>query len=301
MDSKLRAAIRRAAATGPDMREPNSSKGYVPPKEGLAYARLVGYFELGTHEEEFEGNKRDQQKVDLIFELSGPNHEPRKLDDGTLVPVRILVQETLTFNEKTNFFKLFAAMNYASKATHMAELLGDPFMVEVFHKKSGDGKKVYANLKGPNGYNIKGTTVQDPISGKSVVVEVAPAITELKAFVWDIADKDMWESIFIEGEYAERREGEKVIAPARPKNVIQERIMAAKNWPEHPLYPSLVAEGLVPEVRAIELARIEAIERQEYEDMLRVREWVKGCVSEALTESHGNSPRRRPGKLMPRR
>jgi len=237
MDKDFYLRIHKALKSAPDMRKPNrGSSDYTPPALGIARARLVGYFELGTHEEEYEGKLRDREKVDLIFELSGPNHEPRKLDDGTLIPIRITVQETLSFNEKANFFKLFGAMNYAGKATHMAELLGEAFVVEVFHKKSKDGKKTYANLKGPNGYNVKGTTVQDPLSGKAVVVDILPPVTEIKYFIWNTADQEMWDSIYIPGEYAERKDSEgKVISPARSKNVLQGIIRKAKNWPQHPL------------------------------------------------------------------
>jgi hypothetical protein len=245
----LKAKIAAAKATGPNMSEAQQGGGeYTPPAAGLARARLVGYFEMGTHEEEYEGQKRDRAKVDLVFELSGPNHEPRKTDSGELIPIRVTVQETLSFNEKANFFKLFAAMNYAGKATHMAELLGEAFVVEVFHKKSKDGKKVYANLKGPNGYNVKGTTVQDPLTGKAVLLEVAPAITELKAFIWDIADKEMWDSIHIAGEWEARKEGDKVVAPARSKNVIQQKIMRARNWNAHPLAAVVASGGVEPEL-----------------------------------------------------
>lgn len=245
----LKAKIAEAAKTGPNMTEAQAGGEYTPPAAGIARARLVGYFELGTHEEEFEGKKRDREKVDLIFELSGPNHEPRKLDDGTLVPIRVTVQETLSFNEKANFFKLFGAMNYAGKATHMAQLLGEAFIVEVFHKKSKDGKKVYANLKGPNGYNVKGTTVQDPLSGKPIVIDVQPAITELKAFIWGIADKEMWDSIYIPGEWEERKDEQgKVISPARSKNVLQQKIMQAKNWKAHPLAAIVEAGGQEPNI-----------------------------------------------------
>lgn len=269
------------------------SGGYTPPAAGLARARLVGYFELGTHKEEFEGKERDREKVDLVFELSGPNHEPRKLDDGTLVPIRITVQETLSFNEKANFFKLFGAMNYAGKATHMAELLGEPFVVEVFHRKSKDGKKVYANLKGPNGYNVKGTTVQDPISGKPVLIEVAPAITELRAFIWAIADKAMWDSIHIPGEYEERKDAEgKVISPARSKNVWQDRIKKAKNWDTHPLAAIVAAGGAEPDQPTPE-----ELERQRDEEL---KEWQQGnvrrfkaAIDEALRQHSKEPPKTR--------
>lgn len=242
-------AIAQAAKTGPNMTEAQSGGDYTPPALGIARARLVGYFEMGKHEEEYEGRTRDREKVDLVFELSGPNHEPRKLDDGTLIPHRVTVQETLSFSDKANFFKLFGAMNYAGKATHMAQLLGEAFMVEVFHRKSKDGKRVYANLKGPNGYNVKGTTVQDPISGKTVVVDVPAPITSIKAFIWAIADKAMWDSIHIEGEWEERKDDKgNVISPARSKNVLQEKIRKAKNWKQHPLAAIVDAGGVEPEL-----------------------------------------------------
>lgn len=254
----LKAKIAEAKKTGPNMSEAQQGGGdYTPPATGLARARLVGYFETGVHEEnDFSnpGKTKDREKVDLVFELSGPNHEPT-VRDGVTIPIRVTVQETLSFNERANFFKLFAAMNYAGKATHMAELLGEAFVVEVFHKKSADGKKLYANLKGTsettppgNGYNIKGTTVQDPLTGKNIALEVAPAITELKAFIWDIADKEMWDSIFIAGEWEERKEGDKVTAPARSKNLIQQKIKSAKNWTACPCYAVVTTGGVEADI-----------------------------------------------------
>lgn len=220
----------------PNMSIAACPSSYTPPAAGLARARLVGYFELGKHEEEFEGRKNLRDKVDLVFELSGPNHEPRKLDDGTVIPDRITVQETLSFSENANFFKLFAAMNAAhgSTATHMAQLLGKPFMVEVFHRKSKDGKKVYANLKGPNGYNVRGTV--RGFNGQHASTEVPLPFTAIRAFIWAIADEKMWDSIYIPGMYEEKKDAEgKVIAKARSKNVLQERIMQAVNWKDHGL------------------------------------------------------------------
>jgi hypothetical protein len=236
-DDDLWKRIQRAAKAGPDMRKPQYPGGYEPPAKGPARARLVGYFEMGTHEEEYEGQKRDRSKVDLVFELSGPNHEPRKLDSGELVPIRVTVQETLSLDPDKSFFGLFSAMNYAGKATHMAELLGEAFIVEVFHKRSRDRTRVYANLKGPNGYNITAPTVKDEITGKAKAIQVAPAITKLLLFSWANADKDDWDSIYIPGEYAERRDDQtgEIVSPAHSKNVIQEKIKKGRNWPAHPL------------------------------------------------------------------
>lgn len=252
MTYDLKAKIAEAKKTGPNMNEAQAGGEYTPPAAGIARARLVGYFELGTHEEEFEGKKRDREKVDLVFELSGPNHEPIKAADGTLIPIRITAQETLSFSEKAHFFKLFASMNAAhgGTATHMAELLGKPFIVEVFHRKSKDGKRTYANLRGPNGYNVKGTTVQDPLTCKPVLVEVAAALTDVKAFIWDVADKEMWDTIYIDGKYPERKDEKtgEVVSPERSKNVIQEKIMSAKNWKTHPLAAVVAAGSQEPDL-----------------------------------------------------
>ncbi|MBR8433992.1 hypothetical protein KDW37_24870 [Burkholderia cenocepacia] len=239
MSDDIPKRIRRAVKDGrlPNMRDPRNV-GYIPPAAGSAHARFVGYFELGTHEEEFQGKKRDREKVDLVFELSGPNHEPIKAADGTLIPIRITAQETLDLSYGASFYKLFDAMDAAcgGGAVHIAEMLNRPFIVEVFHRRSRDGKQIYANLRGPNGYNVKGTAQRDRRTGKPVAVQVAAAVTAVKAFIWDVADMEMWDSIYIPGEYPEQRDaGGVLIAPARSKNVIQEKIASAKNWASHPL------------------------------------------------------------------
>ncbi|WP_157128435.1 hypothetical protein [Cupriavidus sp. USMAA2-4] len=219
------------------MRKPRSGGAdFEPPAAGIACARLIGYFELGKHEQEYQGQKRLRDKVDLIFELSGPNHPPRALADGTKVPQRIAVKETLDLSKDSNFLKLFTMMNYAAKATHMAQLLGDAFLVEIFHRKSRDGKKTFANLKGPNGYNIRNSIYQDLIIGKTITIEIAPPITKLRLFVWTTADVKDWYNLYMPGEYEEVHDSEgNLVTPTRSKNVLQEQIIQAVNWPEHPL------------------------------------------------------------------
>jgi hypothetical protein len=235
MDKCLWTLIERGLSRLPDMRVPVTKGDYQPPAAGLAYARLVGYFEIGLHEEKnSEGETLLRDRVDLVFELSGPNHPARKFDDDTLIPHRVTVQERLSLEVWANFFKLFTAMNAAHGGTarHMVQLLHMPFVVEVFHRR-GKNRKVYAGLKGPNGYNVLGTSYKDEETGEVKTVEVPPAITELKAFIWELANKAMWDSIHIPGFYEERKSDKgEVTSPARSKNVLQERIMSAKNWPE---------------------------------------------------------------------
>ncbi|WDD93861.1 hypothetical protein Bsp3421_003962 [Burkholderia sp. FERM BP-3421] len=152
----------------------------------------------------------------------------------------------------------------------MAELLGKPFVVEVFHRKSRDGARTYANLRGPSGYNVKGTTVQDPLTGKSVLLEVSAALTDVKAFIWDIADIEMWNSIYIPGEWAERKDEKtgEVTSPARSKNVIQEKIMSAKNWKAHPLAAVVAAGGQEPDLPDPETPKRETPENEAAADPL---------------------------------
>lgn len=239
MATEIDKIVRQIKRIGPDMTKPLYPQDHQPPLPGIARARLVAYLEMGLHEEEFEGKKRDREKVDLIFELSGPNY-PARITDEWLIPIRITVQETLSLEPRSNFFKLFANMNYLGNATHMIELLGMPYLVEVFHVRSRDDTQVFATLKGslksfPGGYGYKITSPEypDPLTELMATVKVDPAITDLKAFVWKLASKAMWDSIYIPGEYAERKDDKtgEVISKSRSKNVIQEKIKSAKNWP----------------------------------------------------------------------
>jgi hypothetical protein len=224
---------------------PQVVSGYAPPKQGQAWARFVGYFETGKHE--YVGSEEALDTVELHFELSGPNHPPRKIGGGLLVPVRITTTEILRLDYTSRYRALFDQMNYAGKARHMAELLGDALVVEVFHRKSSDGKRTYATMKATkdtlptgHGYNIRGTSFPDQITGKPIRIPVPEPITELKAFIWNSADMDDWNSIFIEGKYDDRTdEKTKVVTPGKSKNVIQNKIMSAVNWRDHPLSKGL--------------------------------------------------------------
>ena len=233
MDKDFWGKLERAVAQSADMNVAQSGGGFIPAAAGIAQARFISYIEMGKHVESVQGYDVARDKVWLVFELSGPNHSPRDGANGEKVPQRITVKETLSLNADDNFFKLFRAMNYAGKARHMAQLLGAPFLVEIFHKKSEDGKQTFANLKGPNGYNVCGPFYQDLESGKTIAVKVPPAMSLFRYFIWDAADKERWDSIYIEGEYEVRTDTDgKVIAPAKSKNLYQEYIMQATNWPE---------------------------------------------------------------------
>lgn len=252
---KLNAALETQA----DMSKPESSRGYTPPAAGIARARIVGYFEVGAHEEdEFNqagqktGRKKLKHKVHIVVELSGPKHEPRELEDGTKIPQRITIKENYEPGKaphvKSNFYDMFTKINTATgaNARHMAQLLDKPFLLKIHHKESGSGenKRTYALAKGPGkeGYTIMPVSGEGP-DGTPYSIQVAPAITPLKYFLFQLADKEMWDSIYIDGEVPERKDDKgNVTSPARSKNVLQNLIKSAKNFDKCPI-ATLVGTG----------------------------------------------------------
>lgn len=239
MTFNIQAAIAQAAQTTPDMNQAVKGGGgtYTPPPEGIARARFVGYYELGEQLIQVPG-KPDQWKpgVRLVFELSGGKYAPKVTDSGP-VPIRISIDVSYSLNEKAWFYKIFKQMNWAGKAKHIAELLGSAYLVTIHHKKDDQGKVKYATLKGPAGYSIAPPQQYDALTETTTDIPVDPPITKLGLFLWDYATKEMWDSIFIDGEYEE----------GKSKNVIQNEIKKAKNFigsPIHSLLVSGTAEGL---------------------------------------------------------
>lgn len=237
-----------AAAAGADQTKAKEGGGgdYQPPVVGPTRLRFVGYIELGKQEGTFQGAPTVKNKVTLLFELSGPKHPPKDVD-GTKYPHIVKVEETLSLSPKANFFKLFQTMNYAGKAQHMIQLLGESFKGEIVHReiKGRDGRNiVFANLKrgsiAPPRYEAVDPETGEP-TGEYKVLPVAPAISPLRAFLWDHADKAQWDSLFIDGEYpAETNDAGEVVRPARSKNVWQETIRDAVNFDGSPVQALLI-------------------------------------------------------------
>jgi len=229
----------KARQTGKDFTKTTEGggDGYQPPAAGPCGLRFVGYFELGEHEKRWGEQTKRVKQVQLVFELSGKHYPPR---DG--VPVRMTITETESRHVKANLVRLFNKMNYEGAATHFAELLGKAYRGRVYHREVevGGAKRVYAGLRNDDGYSITPPVqeVVDEETGDVTVkpVKVAEALTELKLFLWDNPDMEQWASIYIDGQYEERRDDNgKVVRPARSKNVIQEKIQSALNWPGSPM------------------------------------------------------------------
>lgn len=257
------ALANEAAATGPDqtVATKGGGEGYTPPAAGPCMARLVGYIETGVHERSVGAGKPKVQKpqVQLIFELFGPKHPPREIND-VLEPVRLKEDFNASpnygpLNEKSGLYKLFKRMNYEGKAKHMSQLLGQAFLVTVVHTKKGDGPeaKVFAGLRDVDGgYQVSPPRqlIMDPVSGeaKENVLSCDPARSPLRLFLWNAAPDiigKLWDTLFIDGEYPERTNDKgEVTAPARSKNVFQNTIKDALNFKGSPIFDYLQTKGV---------------------------------------------------------
>ena len=218
--------INIAVSQGPNMNKSasnNSQEEYQPPAEGVALLRFVGYIEIGQRREEFKGDVKVRDKVKLIFELHGKNYPVKETAEGPQAQ-RITITESLSFHEKSNFKKLFLSMRNGDESiTHMAQLLGKPFKGRVSHKSftGSDGKqKTFARLRDDVGYNIGPAVAEDPETGETRALNVPKALSELRLFLWKFADKKMWDSIYIDGQYGD----------GRSKNIFQNDITQALNF-----------------------------------------------------------------------
>ena len=233
----INALINKVKQQGPDQTQATSGGGdYSPPAAGPTGARLVGYYEVGQHAGEYQGQPKVNDTVKLVFELIGKKH-PVKEINGEKIPVRVTLTTNLSTNERAWYYKIFSKIRTDEK--HMVEMLGKPLMLDIVHveKERGGKKVVYANI---NKESIRKPVIQQ-LDEEGELVEkpydVGPAVSELKAFVWDFATPEMWDSIFIPGQYEERKDDKgNVTHPAKSKNILQEEIASALNFKGLPCY-----------------------------------------------------------------
>ena len=222
---------------------------YTPPPKGLARLRLVGYIELGQHVKKITGkpDKKEDQAW-LIFELSGKGYEPKELEDGTKIPMRLTVKLNKSLNEKATYYKLFKRMNYEQKATNFIQLLGQPGHFEIPAKEAGGQPTIIANFRDDAGnLTIRPPRIEAMDETGDVVVKplpVAAAISEQRCLVWNAKPEHlgkMWASLYIpEAEASEGDEGKE----QRSRNVYQNTIKAAINFEGSPIHQYLQSAGV---------------------------------------------------------
>lgn len=250
MSFDINAAVNATVATSANMTEASKGGGgeYVPPAAGPCQLRLVGYIETGAHDDEYDGKPKTTYEVQLVWELSGPNHQPKVLEDGTKLPYRMTTYLSASsrgyhapLSDKAALFKLFQRLNYDGKATHFAQLVGKGFLGTVSHYKDGKGQTRASLKTKADGFQIQPPRFANPIDGTIVDVNVAPPISELRVFLWNAAPEfigPMWDSLYIPGEYP--AEGDR---PAKSKNIFQDKIKSAKNFKDSPIWEYLQTKG----------------------------------------------------------
>ncbi|KDD18723.1 hypothetical protein [Bordetella bronchiseptica] len=243
----IKKAVAKAAKIT-DMNQAQKGGGaYTPPAEGKPGVRFIAYVELGPQKETFKGVERVREMVKLVFELHGKKW-PK---DQSGQPPRMTITIAKSLNEKAAFYKLFKQMNYSGKYTHMAEMLGQDFSGQVFHRKVGEGadQKVYAGFKDPASGMIAITPpfVADE-DGEDKRRNIPPAVADLRLFLWDCPDKDQWASIYIEGAYDD----------GKSKNVFQDAIKASPGFEGSPVEALLMGDPDTGDGDDVEAAKAEA-------------------------------------------
>lgn len=117
--------------------------------EGTHIARCVQIVDLGTQQVEFKGEKKEQHKARITWEL--PNETRVFKEENGEQPFLVSKEFTVSLSEKANLRKVLES--WRGKAFDEIELqgfdimnvLGIPCMLQIIHKTSQSGNK-YAEI-----------------------------------------------------------------------------------------------------------------------------------------------------------
>lgn len=140
----------------PFTKKANSGEGgdFELPPSGMHPAILVGLIDLGTHTREFNGEKTDQHKLFMVWELTAENDSKGQ---------NFVVGQDYTFslNKKAKLRGIVEGflghMLADGEDFDVALMLGQPCVLNVMEGKSGSGKK-FSDVAGV-GKPMKGQTV----------------------------------------------------------------------------------------------------------------------------------------------
>lgn len=123
----------------------NNGGNYTPMPQGNYVARCYQMIEIGTVEEEFQGEKKTAKKVRLGFEF--PTELKVFKEENGEQPYVLSKEFTLSMHEKSSLRKFLEAWRGKSFADHEAKsfditvLLNKPCMINVVHKDSDKGTR----------------------------------------------------------------------------------------------------------------------------------------------------------------
>lgn len=220
---------------------------YKIPEAGITVGRFIEYIELGKQPQRaYKGEaKPPYDEVRLTFELNHPDKNQKEIEvEGVgkkKIAEYISFKLTKKLGDKASYKQLFNKMARGRpEIKHMAQMLGEPFLLTVFHNESGEGdkKKVYANLhdgKDPKTWGIDGPFAVDALAGtKTDISSKIPApLQPLRVFLWNHPTKDTWDSLYIDG--TREAKDDKGNVTQVSKNWLQELILSAKNFGGSPL------------------------------------------------------------------
>lgn len=196
------------------------------PKAGKALCRFVDYIETGKHKKKNKYGEKVVDEARFTFELVTPQHQIEFERDGEVVrmPHKMYLTLPISTSSKSNYIKLFKAMNYKGDKKHFLQMLGEGFMCEISHNKTE--KATFANLTKDGMYTLSAPRIEDPMTGGVTDISVPPATSPLRFFLWNLpADKmkPVWDNLFIDG--TREVDGKSV-----SKNWIQELMLSAENF-----------------------------------------------------------------------
>ncbi len=241
------ALLAQAQASGETTDQSVAQKG--PVREitpaGVTPCRFVSYVETGSHMAYHEGKPtKNKEMVRGKFELLGKKHRNEFTNEAGETKVFYNTIEfgmgkdrelPLSSNEKAGFYKLFKKMDAGRGKKHMAEMLGEPFLIEIVHTKSPDGKQTYANMKKDGEWTVRAPfleTVGEDGEMETKALAVPEATLDLQFMDLNNPHQLQWDSIFIDGEYERtiKEEGKEDRKETVSKNFLQNRILASANF-----------------------------------------------------------------------
>lgn len=241
MSMDIQSLINSAAAQDDQSQTKVAGERKVP-AEGLTVGRLIEYVELGVQPGgSYNGKpKPPVEKVRLVFELLNPNRDIHDFD-GRKFADKLYVIATKSLSSKARFKKLFNALDAGRGRTHMAQFLGEAFVVRVFNIQGQNG--MFATLFDNDGnFEIRLPYNVDPMTGQATPIDVPPALSPLGLFLWNNPTPETWAALYVEGEWEDKDDKGNVLSK-RSKNKVQEMILAAKNFAGSPLEAMLMGMG----------------------------------------------------------
>lgn len=209
--------------------------------KGVCLIRFKDYIEYGVHTSKGKFPKTQPMAM-LTFAVVTPRHTSQYEKDGVEKTMQhnITVRVPISTSTKSNYVRLFTAMNYLQKFKFFHEMLGGGFLAEILHNTTGEGKdaKTYANLYTQDNMTIKAPVKVDPMENTTVDIPVPELLDPIRGLLWEQPNKEMWDSLFIDGTY--EKDGKDV-----SKNWIQNLCSSAEDWNGSAVFKLLNGEAKV--------------------------------------------------------